>query len=83
MFLKHQGFSHFPVISRESLYDCQLLGMCEQPLRVACNSRSGSLGHTMLKTFISGFSSGQQFPFYFMGEKNLSIHKGKVMQLTL
>jgi hypothetical protein len=33
----------------------------ERPLRAARNGRGGSLGHAMLKTFISGFSSGQQF----------------------
>jgi hypothetical protein len=33
----------------------------ERPLRAARNGRSGSLGHAVLKTFISGFSSGQQF----------------------
>jgi hypothetical protein len=30
----------------------------EQPLRAACNSHGRSLGHAMLKTFISGFISG-------------------------
>jgi hypothetical protein len=32
----------------------------EQPLRAARNGRGGNLGQAMLKTFISGFSSGQQ-----------------------
>jgi hypothetical protein len=31
------------------------------PLRLARNGRGGRLGHAMLKTFISCFSSGQQF----------------------
>jgi hypothetical protein len=33
----------------------------ERPLRAARNGGGGNLGHAMLKTFISGFSSGQQF----------------------
>jgi hypothetical protein len=33
----------------------------ERPSRAARNGRGGSLGHSMLKTFVSGFSSGQQF----------------------
>jgi hypothetical protein len=33
----------------------------ERPLQAARNGRGGSLGPTFLKTFISGFSSGQQF----------------------
>jgi hypothetical protein len=28
----------------------------KRPLRAACNGRGGSLGHALLKTFISGFS---------------------------
>jgi hypothetical protein len=32
--------------------------VCKQLLQAACNSHSGSLGHALLKTFISGFSSG-------------------------
>jgi hypothetical protein len=33
----------------------------ERPLRAARNGHGASLGHAFLKTFISGFSSGQQF----------------------
>jgi hypothetical protein len=33
----------------------------ERPLRAARNCHGGSLGYAFLKTFISGFSSVQQF----------------------
>jgi hypothetical protein len=33
----------------------------ERPLRAARNGRGGSLGHVMLKSIVSGLSSGQQF----------------------